>query len=171
MRVYQSISKRSAKGLTDDQQHQLCTLLLEFQDIFSRGPHDLCRTGVTKHKINTCDAPPVPQHPRRLPCAQREEAFKAVKEMHAQGMIEPSASPWASLVVLVKKKGWRYQILIRLPEIKRTDQEGLVPFTEGRHNSRRLVWFKLVLHPRPQKWVLAIGGRRAGPREDCLHCR
>lgn len=92
------------------------------------------------------------------------------EEIHAQGMIEPSASPWASPVVLVKK-GWRYQILRRLPEIKPTDQEGLVPFTEGRHNSRRLVWFELVLYPRPQKWVLASGGRRAGPREDCLHCR
>ena len=55
---------RSTKGLTNDQQHQLCTLLLEFQDIFSRGPHDLCRTGVTKHKINTSDTPPVCQHPR-----------------------------------------------------------------------------------------------------------
>lgn len=71
------------------------------------------------------------------------------EEIHAQGMIEPSASPWASPVVLVKK-GWRYQILRRLPEIKPTDQEGLVPFTEGRHNSRRLVWFELVLYPRPQ---------------------
>lgn len=102
---------RSATGLTDDQQHQLHNLLLEFQDIFSRGPHDLGRTGVTKHKINTGDAPPVRQHPRRLPFAQREEAFKAVEEMHAQGIIEPSISPWASPVVLVKKKRWWYQIL------------------------------------------------------------
>ena len=84
---------RSANGLTDDQQHQLCNLLLEFQDIFSRGPYNLGRTGVTKHQINTGDASPVRQHPRRLPFAQREEAFKAVEEMHAQGIIEPSASP------------------------------------------------------------------------------
>ena len=47
---------RSANGLTDDQQHQLCNLLLKFPDIFSRGPHDLGQTGVTKHKINTGDA-------------------------------------------------------------------------------------------------------------------
>ena len=77
---------QSANGLTDDQQHQLCNLLLKFQDIFSR-PLDLGRTGVTKHKINTGDASPVRQHPRRLPFAQREEAFKAFEEMHAQGII------------------------------------------------------------------------------------
>jgi len=57
-----------------------------------------------KHKINTGDASPVCQHPWWLPFAQREEAFKAVEEMHAQGIIEPFASPWASTVVLVKKK-------------------------------------------------------------------
>ena len=41
----------------------------------------------------------VRQHPRRLPFVQWEEAFKAVKQMHTA-----SASPWASPVVLVKKK-------------------------------------------------------------------
>ena len=57
------------------------------------------------HKISTGDASPVRQHPRRLPFAQREEAFKAVEEMHGQGIIEPLATPWASPVVLVKKDG------------------------------------------------------------------
>ena len=63
---------------------------LEFQDIFSNGPHDLGQTGVTKHKTNTDDASLICQNPRRLPIAQREEAFKAVEEMHALGIIEPS---------------------------------------------------------------------------------
>ena len=36
---------RSAEGLSDGQQHQLLELLCEFQDIFSRGPQDLGRTG------------------------------------------------------------------------------------------------------------------------------
>ena len=86
---------RSANGLTNNQQHHLCNLLLEFQDIFSRGLHDLGWTGVMKHKNNTGDASPVCQHPRRLPFTQWEEALKAVEEMYAQGIIKPSASPWA----------------------------------------------------------------------------
>ena len=49
-----------------------------------------------------------------------------------------------------EEKGWRYQILHGLPQIKRTDQEGLVSFTTGRHNSQYLIWFKLVLHPGAQ---------------------
>ena len=72
--------------------------------IFSKGPQDLGKTSLAKHEINTGDAVPVHQHPRRLPLAQHEEAFKAVEDMQKQGIIEPSVSPWASPVVLVKKK-------------------------------------------------------------------
>ena len=95
---------RSTEGLNAGQQRQLLKLLLEFQDIFSKGPQYLGKTGLAKYDINTGDAIPVRQHPRRPPLAQREEAFKAVEDMQKQGIIEPSVSPWASPVVLVKKK-------------------------------------------------------------------
>ena len=35
----------------------------------------------------------------------KEEADKAIKEMKDDGVIETSASPWSSSVVLVKKDG------------------------------------------------------------------
>lgn len=92
------------KGLNAGQQCQLDEILLEFQDIFSKGPQDLGETGLAKHEINTGDAVPVCQHPRRLTLAQHEEAFKAVEDLQKQGIIEPSVSPWASPVVLFKKK-------------------------------------------------------------------
>ena len=84
---------RSTEGLNAGQQRQLLKFLLEFQDIFSKGPQDLGKTGLAKHEINTGDAVPVRQHPRRLPLAQREEAFKAVEDMQKQDIIEPSVSP------------------------------------------------------------------------------
>ena len=43
-------------------------------------------------------------HPRRLSLARREEAENIISEMKNPGGIEPSNSPWASPVVLVKKK-------------------------------------------------------------------
>ena len=54
--------------------------------------------------INTGDAPPIRQPVRRLPLAKREEAERAVQEMREQDVIEPSASPWSSPIVLVNKK-------------------------------------------------------------------
>ena len=47
---------------------------------------------------------PLRQPVRRLPLAKREEAEKAVQEMREQDVIEPSASPWSSPIVLVNKK-------------------------------------------------------------------
>ena len=46
----------------------------------------------------------VRQPPRRFPLAKWEEADKAIEEVKVDGIIEPSASPRSSPVVLVKKK-------------------------------------------------------------------
>ena len=96
--------ERSIVGLDDTRREMLYHLLCEFSDLFSQGSHDLGRTDLVKHHINTGSAAPVRQPPRRLPLAKREEADKAIEEMKADGIIEPSASPWSSPVVLVKKK-------------------------------------------------------------------
>ena len=61
-----------------------------------------------KYQIDTGDAPPMRQQPHRLPLARRGEAMKAIEEMQQQEVIEPSASPWLSPVVLVKKKDGVY---------------------------------------------------------------
>ena len=96
--------ERSTANLNESQKIMTKELLIEFQDVFSKGPHDLGRTNVVQHTINTGDASPSRQHPRRLPFSKREEALEAIQDMHQQGIIEPSASPWASLIVLVRKK-------------------------------------------------------------------
>ena len=97
---------RSVTDLTAEEARQLYDLLHEFSDVFSESSHDLGRTDMVKHLINTGGAAPIRQPPRRLPLAKREEAIGAVKEMYKQGVIEPSASPWSSPVVLVKKDSY-----------------------------------------------------------------
>ena len=96
--------ERSVAALDEDEFQGVHKLLHEFSDIFSAGPHDLGCTDLIKHQINTGDAPPIRQPVRRLPLAKREEAEKAVQEMREQDVIEPSASPWSSPIVLVNKK-------------------------------------------------------------------
>ncbi|GBO37793.1 Retrovirus-related Pol polyprotein from transposon 297, partial [Araneus ventricosus] len=59
---------------------------------------------MTQHRINTGNHPPIKQYPRRLPLAKKEEAEHLVKEMVDNGIIEESSGPWASPIVLVKKK-------------------------------------------------------------------
>ena len=54
--------------------------------------------------IDTGDAPPRRQPVRRTPFAVRTEIARQLREMQSQGVIEPSSRPWASPVVLVRKK-------------------------------------------------------------------
>ena len=64
----------------------------------------LGQTSVVKHGIDTGDFPPIKQAPRRLPIAKREIVEKEIKKMLEHDVIQESSSPWASPIVLVKKK-------------------------------------------------------------------
>ena len=107
---------RSVDGLNPERRTQICKLLCEFSDVFSKGPQDLGRTDVIQHRINTQDAVPIRQPPRRLPLAKQQEATPAIEEMRRDGVIEPSVSPWAAPIVLVRKKGRKHPLLRRLQE-------------------------------------------------------
>ncbi|XP_028418335.1 uncharacterized protein LOC114543636 [Dendronephthya gigantea] len=48
--------ERSAEGLDGSQRKKLYALLAYFEDIFSKGSHDIGRTSLTSHKIDTGDS-------------------------------------------------------------------------------------------------------------------
>ena len=79
-------------------------LIKDFRDVFSTSSKDVGRTKVTQHRIDTGSHLPIKQHPRRLPYAKQEEVGNLLREMQENNVIEPSSSPWASPIVLVKKK-------------------------------------------------------------------
>ena len=83
---------------------QLFALLFDYADIFAADQDDLGRTGKIKHKINTGDSSPIRQPVRRVPPIRRDEARTLLQGMLQKGVIKPSTSPWASPIVLVKKK-------------------------------------------------------------------
>ena len=83
--------------------------MLSFPDVFNDGLGD---TSVLPHGINTGDSLQIKQHPRRLPYHYRGEIHKQVNEMLEKGVIQPSTSPWASPVVLVKKKDGAYRFCV-----------------------------------------------------------
>ena len=115
---------RSSVGLTAGECQQAHNLLCKYSHLFSQGPQDVGRTDIIKHRIDTQGEAPTRQPPHRLPLAKREEAQQAITDMRKQGVIEPSASPWASPVVLVRKKdgGTRFCIDYRkLNAITRKD--------------------------------------------------
>ncbi|KXZ57070.1 hypothetical protein GPECTOR_5000g1297 [Gonium pectorale] len=54
--------------------------------------------------IDTGDAAPIAQHPYRLSPREKKAVDEEMAKMMADGVIEPSSSPWVSPVVVVPKK-------------------------------------------------------------------
>ncbi|GBM86428.1 Transposon Ty3-I Gag-Pol polyprotein [Araneus ventricosus] len=110
--------------LNEEQRTAVRKLLNEFQNLFSTCDADVGRCNMTQHRINTGDHPPIKQYPRRLPLARKEEADNLVKEMVDNGIIEESSGPWASPIVLVKKKDGSTRFCVdyrKLNEITKKD--------------------------------------------------
>ena len=57
-----------------------------------------------QHRIDTGDSPPIRQRPYRVSESQRGIIEEHVTDMLNRGIIQPSTSPWASPIILVKKK-------------------------------------------------------------------
>ena len=108
---------------------------------------DLGHTDLVRHKINTGDAAPIRQPPRRLPSLIKEEAHKAVTEMLEQGLIESSTSPWASPIVLVKKKdgNWRFCVDYRkLNDVTKKDSYSLPRVDDTLDCLAGMQWFSTL---------------------------
>ncbi len=57
-----------------------------------------------QHHIDTGTAAPIRLRPHRLPLAKRQAAEEMIRDMAANSIIEPSDSPWAAPMVMVRKK-------------------------------------------------------------------
>jgi len=96
--------ENSGNTLDMQQKHHFFNLLLRYADAFALSNDQLGRTEQLKHTINTGDHQPIRQQARRIPPCKREEVHQLLEDMLAHKVIQPSSSPWASPVVLVKKK-------------------------------------------------------------------
>ena len=110
--------------LSPEQKVQLTDLVTRYADVFALNSQELGTTSLVKHVINTGDHSPVRQPVRRTPFALRNKVDEMVQEMLVQEVIQPSQSPWASPIVLVKKKdgGMRFCIdYRRLNQVTKLD--------------------------------------------------
>ena len=83
---------------------EILNLLCDFETTFSKDDCDLGLTKLAEHVIDTGDAKPIKQHPRRVPMAYAGEYKKAVEKLLKQGSVRPSSSPWASPLLLITKR-------------------------------------------------------------------
>jgi hypothetical protein len=63
-------------------------LLADYQDVFETGNGDRRRTRKVYHRIDTGDAQPIRQSPRRLPLAKQALANDLLEDMKSKSVIE-----------------------------------------------------------------------------------
>ena len=89
---------------TGEQQQSAKDLLVDSADVFSQSDLDLGKCNIIKHGIKITDPQPFKERYRRIPPHLYEEVKTHLQKMVEVGAIGRSFSPWASAVVLVRKK-------------------------------------------------------------------
>ena len=79
-------------------------MLEGYHEVFSLSKGDRGETDVIELHIDMGDATPRKYPVRRVPFAVRDEIARNLQEMQDGNVIQPSNSPWASPVILVRKK-------------------------------------------------------------------
>ena len=85
--------------------------------VFSENDMDMGRTNLVKHHIKLTDPVPFKEAYRRIPPQMYDEVKTHLQEMLDLGAIRPSNSPWASAIVLVRKKDGRLRFCIDLRKL------------------------------------------------------
>jgi hypothetical protein len=68
-------------------------------------------------EMDTGEARPKKQAARRMPFAVRAEVTKQLRSMQEAGVIQPSSSPWASPVVMVRKRDGTHRFCVDYREL------------------------------------------------------
>ena len=102
---------------TEKQQQRAKDVIKTYSFLFAMGTLDLGKTNLVKHKIELTDYTPIKDRYRHIPPHQYEEVRKHLKEMLDFGAIRRSDSPWASPVVLVRKKDGSLRFCIDLRKL------------------------------------------------------
>uniref|UniRef100_A0A8C2FG16 Gypsy retrotransposon integrase-like protein 1 n=1 Tax=Cyprinus carpio TaxID=7962 RepID=A0A8C2FG16_CYPCA len=102
--VQEQIKSLDLSVLTETEQEQVRSLLLKFHTVFSAHEGDLGCTRLLSHDIPLTDSVPVRQRYRRIPPSEYDVVKTHINQLLEADIVRESCSPYASPIVLVKKK-------------------------------------------------------------------
>ena len=81
-------------------------------DVFGLEDGERGETDLVRMEIDTGDASPRKQPPRRMPFAVRQELARQLMSMYQNRVIQPSCLPWSSPVVMVRKEDGSHRLCV-----------------------------------------------------------
>lgn len=109
--------------LSSTQSRQLDSFLA---DLFSQRPEMLGCTDMVSHVIKT-SAEPVKQRFYPISPALQKHVYAELDDMLSKGVVEPSTSPWASPIVMVKKPDGSYRFCVDYRKLNRVTERDAYP--------------------------------------------
>ena len=123
--ILEHLNLEGLNSWTREQQQSARDFLVDSASVFAKTDLDLGKCNVIKHAIKITDPQPFKEHYRRIPPHLYEEVKAHLQEMVEVGAIRKSFSPWASAVVLVRKKDGGLRFCIDLRKLNnRTVKDG-----------------------------------------------
>ena len=113
--------------MNEQQKQQLKDFLAANQNMFAKDIKELGRTSVVSHTIDTEGAMPVKQRIRNMNPRYLQFIKQEVQDLLAAGLIEPSYSPWASLLVIVEKKNGKLRMYVDYRELNKRTKIDVYP--------------------------------------------
>jgi transposase InsO family protein len=105
------------EALTIHQRKEVLEFLSKWEDVFSQNDLDIGITSLVKHQIHLADDTPFRQRHRRIPPHMYEEVKEHLEQLLEGGIIRKSHSPWASNMVLVRKKDGSLRVCVDYREL------------------------------------------------------
>ena len=98
--------------MKSDERHHFLEMLQKHEEVFSHDEDDLGYCDAIKHRILLHDNIPVKVPHRRIPPHQWNEVREYMRKAIDQGIIRESSSPYASAVVLFRKRDGRLRLCV-----------------------------------------------------------
>nr|XP_057913595.1 uncharacterized protein LOC131107503 [Doryrhamphus excisus] len=102
--VQQQLGDMDLSPLSAEEQGRVRAVLQQYSPVFSAHEGDLGCTNLISHDIPLVDNVPVRQRYRRIPPSEYEIVKKHINQLLSSQVIRESSSPYASPIVLVRKK-------------------------------------------------------------------
>ena len=115
--LLEQIDLSGAQSYGEDFYQKTQELFKKYHTTFSKDDLDLGRATSVKHYIKLTDSVPFKERYRRIPPQLYDEVKQHLQEMLRLGAIRKSCSPWASAIVLVRKKNGKLRFCIDLRKL------------------------------------------------------